>query len=290
MKILIPILLLALWFWNCSSREGNLATSVNTTDASDAGERSNLDSDGNGNSSLTESQRIDPDRNLKLGDLKVDFYEDNQHVSSTFYRQGNVFKVIAYNTQTKKQESEVKYFYKESGEFDRAKVSGAYASEDMDLMADKSIRDFIVQYDLLKSKDIRFPLADIVGEEVSDLARVFSVADNYRDFKTEAQVDGDQKLIKLVGFNKKIRFNHSAIAYLIGLSEEVINDTIFIKEYELTLENSFPLEEIYTTGNGKLTKTYSYKGGELIGVVDRFTDLKNRTNTLEKRFEYHELR
>ncbi len=66
-------------------------------------------------------------------------------------------------------------------------------------------------------------------------------------------------------------------------------DFINIKDYELTLENGFPLKEIYRTRDGDLSKTYSYKGGKLIGVVYLFTDLQNKSNSLEKRFEYHML-
>ena len=64
---------------------------------------------------------------------------------------------------------------------------------------------------------------------------------------------------------------------------------ILVKNYELTLNNSFPIKESLKTDDGELTKTYSYNNGKLTAIVYQFTDLENRTRSLEKRFEYHEL-
>ena len=223
----------------------------------------------------------------KPGDQQIREYVDGKLQSTSVYRSGRLIRDLIYNTETKELTTEIEYFYKENGELDYEKVvRGEYYddSEDAALARKQAEKDFKFQVGLLNSKGIRFPLADIVGEEVNDLASVFSVADNYRDFKTESQVDGSQKQIKLTGFNKKIRFDASTIESLIE------DNPILIKEYELTLKHNFPSKEIYRTGSGELTKIYSYKDGKLIGIVYRFTDLENRTNALEKRFEYHELK
>jgi hypothetical protein len=154
----------------------------------------------------------------------------------------------------------------------------------MDLEADHSEADFKVWRDFLESRDILFPLADIVYNDVSDLSNIFSIAENYTDFKTETQTDGNRKVIKLIGFNKTSRFNNSPISLLTG-----DGDFIHIQNYALTLERSFPVKEIYDTNKGEFTKTYSYKDGKLTRVAYRFTNLENKTNTLTKRFQYHRL-
>ena len=89
--------------------------------------------------------------------------------------------------------------------------------------------------------------------------------------------------MKFTGFNKNIWFQPSTITLVAG------NNPIYIKDYELTLENSYPTKESLKTDDGELTKTYSYKDEKLIGVVYKFTDLENQTTSLTKRFEYHEL-
>lgn len=289
MKILIPMLLSGIWFLNCSYREGDLQTAVKTADTSNAVGGSILDTGGIGNSSFAESKIIVSNRNLQTGNFQVDFYEDNELVSSTYYSYGRIFKVITYNTLTKKREIETRYFYKENGDIERVEVIAPERSEAVASEFKKIKKDLHIQLDVLESKGIRFQLPDIAEAEVRDLSTIFSIADNYSDFKTETKNHGKLRTISLLSFNKRIRFNYSAIPYLIGLSEEVINDTILIKEYKLTLENRLPLKEIYTTGNGELTKTYSYNDGKLIRIVYQFTNIENRTNSLDKRFEYHEL-
>lgn len=117
---------------------------------------------------------------------------------------------------------------------------------------------------------------------VSNLSDVLSVADNYDDFKTESEIKGDRKTIKFIDFNKTIRFHYSPMSLLI-----LKGDFITIRDYLLTLQNGFPALEVCRTSDGELTKTYSYKDGQLIGVVYRFTNLQNQSNSLEKRFHYH---
>lgn len=90
-------------------------------------------------------------------------------------------------------------------------------------------------------------------------------------------------MIRFTGFNKRLDFKNSPMALVIR------NNSMLVKDYELTLENGYPTKESLETDDGELTKTYSYKDGKLVDVVYQFTDLENRTNSLEKRFEYHKL-
>ncbi len=219
-----------------------------------------------------------------VGSFRVDFYEDNKLFGSSFYSDGRCIKTIDYNTETKKKESETIYFYKKNGELDYAKKDGAIVSKDDYLEIDRSAGDSVFYYDVIKSKGVEFPFADIVPQEIKDISDILSIADNYSDFKTEDQREGNRRVLKFIGFNKTHRFHHSPMAMLIGEG-----DFIRVQDYELTLENNYPTKESLKTDDGELTKTYSYKDGQLAGVVYKFTDLQNRTNSLEKRFEYHGL-
>jgi len=220
----------------------------------------------------------------KLGNFRVDGYIDKLLMSRSFFRNGLLIKEIAYNTQTKKQESEVTYFYKKDDKFDYAEVKSADGSKEKGPEVDKYQLDFLVQYEFLESKSIEFPLPDIVPSEVRDISTIFSIADNYSDYAKDIQADGNLKVIKFIGFNKGIGYERVVMTFRSGALP------ILVKDYELTLENSFPTKETIKTDEGELTKTYSYKDGKLIGVVYQFTDLEHRTNSLEKRFEYHELK
>jgi hypothetical protein len=226
----------------------------------------------------------DEGKSVLSGTLRVDSYEDNELFSSFFFQDGVYVKSIAHNTQTKKKERETAFFYKKTGQFDHAKIDGAMASKQDRIEIEREFDKFSLQYTLVKSKGVVFPLADIVADEVSDLSKVLSIADNYSDFKNESQVEGNHKIIKFIGFNKTSRFHNSPMTLLIPNG-----DFITIRDYVLTLENGFPLMEVYRSTEGELTKTYSYKDGQLRGLVYKFIDLQNQSKSLEKRFEYHEL-
>jgi hypothetical protein len=216
--------------------------------------------------------------------FRVDSFEDNELFSSIVFRNGVITNKISYNTQTKKQESEVTYFYKQNGEFDYSKVVVELSSKGDDLAEDKANRDLITQYGFLKSKDIEFPVADIVADDVGYLSNIFSAADNYHDFEKINQVDGDQRVMKFIGFNKKIRFKPSTITIVVG------SNPILIENYELTLKDKYPLKELYKTDEGELVNEYSYKDKRLVKILYRFNDSKNQTYSLERRFEYHKLK
>ena len=146
------------------------------------------------------------------------------------------------------------------------------------------MQDFEANRETLTSNTIKLPFAaEIITPEIDDLANIFSVAGNYDDFKKETTVKGNQKMIRFTGFNKRLDFKNSPMALVIR------NNSMLVKDYELTLENGYPTKESLETDDGELTKTYSYKDGKLVDVVYQFTDLENRTNSLEKRFEYHKL-
>lgn len=279
MKLLIFLIIGVVCFYSCSDSGFNASNhTISVSENSNNIFQENLALQTN------ETPIFDVSKPKLVGSFRVDIFEDNELVTSSFFRDGVLEKNIGYNTQTKKPESVVKYFYKKSGEYDRIEVSGADWMKEMALEIDKSNQDFLFQNEFLKSKNIEFPLADIVTGEITDLSNIFSIADNYNDFKTESRTDGNQKFIRLIGFNKKIRFHHSTIAFLIG------NDSILIKDYELTLENNFPSKELYKTDAGDLTKTYTYKDKKLISVIYQFTNVENQTNSLTKQFDYHKLR
>ena len=218
------------------------------------------------------------------GNLRVDCYENNELFSTFFFQAGLYVKGITYNTQTRQKDREIAFFYKKTGELDHAKINGALASKEDSIEIRRAFDQLNFQYAIVKSKGIVFPLADIVADEVSDLSEVLSIADNYTDFKTENLIEGNQKTIKFIGFNKTSRFHNSPMALLIGNG-----DFITIRDYSLTLQNGFPLLEVYRTSVGELTKTYSYKDRQLTRLVYKFTDLQNKSTSLENRFEYHEL-
>lgn len=284
MKICVLIISFICLF-SCSNSERIPETRVNSVQTVSANETTKNSVEVNLAVHTNETPIVDRNKPKNVGSFRVDLYENNELFSSYFYHNGLCVKYIAYNTETKKQESKVEYFYEKSGKLKQTKVIQGDDSKDAKLEFDKSNQDFQFQRNFLQSKGIDFPLAEIVNDEISDLSNVFSVADNYQDFKTETQTNGNQKVIKFIGFNKTSRFHNSPIVLLIGNG-----DFINIKDYELTLENGFPLKEIYQTRDGDLTKTYSYKNGKLIGVAYQFTDLKNQTNSLKKQFEYHELK
>lgn len=279
MKLCTSLLISFICFWNCSCQGRSAETGTNKGSTPHA---TNVVANENLNANTGAPLKDQASNRKKLGNFRVDAFIDNKLVSRSTYRNGLCIRYITFNTETKRPESEVEYSYK-NGELDRTKVIQGDASKDAELDADKSNQDFLFQSKLLGSKGIEFPLPDIVADEVRDISNILSVADNYSDFKTETQNDGNRKIMKFIGFNKSIRFQPSTITLVAG------NNPINIKDFELTLENSYPTKESLKTNDGELTKTYSYKDEKLIGVVYQFTDLENRTNSLEKRFEYHEL-
>ncbi len=279
--ILLVINLLCL---NCSIQEASTSTNNGASVIHTANVAPRIDSNESQTVNGDVLSKVNPDHQEKLINFRVDAYEDEKLVIRRFYNNGQLRKEVTFNIETNTEEYVTEYFYAKDGNFKKLKVTKGDASVFEEIFS-RSVKDFKVQHDFLKSKGIDFPLADIVINEISDLSNVFSVADNYHDFKAETQTNGNQKVIKFIGFNKTSRFHNSPIALLIGNG-----DFINIKDYELTLENGFPLEEIYRTRDGDLTKTYSYKNGKLTSVAYQFTDLKNQTNSLKKQFEYHELK
>lgn len=280
MRICVFLLLSFLCFLNCSN-QGRGSEIGSNKDAT--AQATNVVANDNQNANAVDAVEGQTNSRKKPGNFRVDAFIDNELVSRSTYHNGLCVRYITFNTQTKKQEGETEYFYKKSGELDRVKVIQGDKSRDAQLEAEKSNQDSLFQYNLLQSKGIEFPLPDIVPSEVSDISYIFSVADNYSDYTKDIQADGNLKVIKFSGFNKGIGYERATMNFRSG------GLPILVKDYELTLENSFPTKETIKTDEGELTKTYSYKDGRLIGIVYQFIDLENQTNTLEKRFEYHEL-
>jgi len=279
MKLCIALSISFICFWNCACQGRSAETVANNDSTPHA---TNVVADENLNANTAATPKDQTNRRKKLGNFRVDAFIGNERVSRSTYRDGLCVRDITFNTQTKKQEGETEYSYKKNGELDHVKVIQGDKSRETQLEAEKSNQDFLFQYSILQSKGIELPLPDIAADEVRDLSKILAVADNYKDFKTESQADGNRKVIRFVGFNKNVRFEPSTTTLVAG------NHPIQIIDFELTLENDVPTKESLKTNDGELTKTYSYKNGKLISVVYRFTDLENRTNSLEKRFEYHE--
>ena len=267
------VILLTMYFacFSCFTHETGERTKIRDETPVDA-------TDANLRSVPSETPSID---NNNIGSFRVDVYDGDRLTSRYFFYNGHLRKEISYNTEINVEEYVTEYSYAKNGNFERVKVTKGDVSM-LEEMFTRSVKDLKVQTDFLRSKGIEFSLPGIVPNSASDLSRIFSIADNYNDFKTDIRVDGNQKIIKFNGFNKRTGYERGAMTFRSG------SMPILIKDYELTLENSYPLKEQYKTDEGELTKEYSYKDGKLIGVVYKFTDLNNRTNSLEKRFEYHQ--
>lgn len=214
--------------------------------------------------------------------LKVDSYEDKKLTGSYFYDKGILQKEVWYNSSSKGQEQIVKYYYQKDGEYDRLEIIKGQDSS-FDEFNNKLMRDFIVQHRFLESKNIEIPFSEIVSSEVRDLSNVFSVADNYDDFKREIKINGNQKTIKFTDFNKNIRFYPSTIT-------GYIHDNDTIRDYELTLTDNHPSKEIYKTDVGELIKEFFYKDNKLVKLVYRFSNEKKQSRSLEKKFDYYDLK
>lgn len=277
-----------LCFWNCATSQNATESNTGEVQSPTTGNSSELKANEHQITNSTPSLRIESRSCLGIGKFRVSTYADEKLESLSYYQDGFIMKFVSFDAETKAPTTEIEYFYKDSGEFDHQKViRGKDVDDSAQMLMEnrQAQKEIQFQCDYLQSKGIRFPLADIVANDLSDLTTVLSVAENNNDFKTETQTNGNQKAIKFIGFNKTNRFHNSLIPLLIGKG-----DFINIKDYELTLENSFPSKEIYWTPDGELTKTYSYKNGNLTGVVYQFSGLEKQTNSLSKRFEYTELK
>ncbi len=281
MKTYVTTLISVFFLWCCSCHEPILRNGVNKGLSVHTSRNSNFIANQNSKTYGNEDPKNDNDRHIKLQSFKVDIYQDNELVSSVFFRRGVIVRGIGYNTQTKTQESEVEYFYKKNGEYDHTEVKGEDRVKEVNLEADKYERDFLFQSGFLKDKAIEFPLAALLADEVSDLSLIFSVAANYSNFKTETQIDGNLKVIKFIGFNKGIRFKPSIITLFIP-------DNTVIKDYELVLKDNYPQKELYKTEEGELTKEYFYDDNKIVKLIYKFNSMGDQTS-LEKRFDYHKL-
>lgn len=271
MKIYLLMLIFALGLGDCSNKGGDIDARVDGTNSNVKVEVSDSISEADeGNSNVTVSG----------SGLKVDVYEGGELVSSCVYEGGLLREEIDYKSDPSGQDHVIKYYYKGGGEYDRLEITSGQASV-FDEIFDRSMRDFRTQSEYLRSKNIRLPAAaEILSGEVSDLSNVLSVADNYRDFKREAQADGSQKVFRFVGFNKNIRFHPSTITAFIHENE-------IIKDYELTLKDDYPQTESYKTGEGELTKEYFYDDErKIVRLIYKFKS-KEDQSSLEKKFDYH---
>lgn len=283
MKICIYLVISVMCFCSCSTQGAGSSTGnnknlvVNTSNQS-----SKIDPNGNQSAYTNKTTEVSINSRRQPGSFRVDSYEDIKLVSRSLFQRGQLKKEISYNLESKSEEFITEYFYTKNGDFERLKVTKGDDSVLNEIFT-QSVKDLEFQNQILNSNGIEFPLPDIAADEVRDLSKILAVADNYSDFKTETQNDGNRKIIKFVGFNKNIRFQPSTITLVVG------NNPIHIKDFELTLENNFPIKESLKTDDGELTKTYSYEDGRLTGLVYKFTDLQNQSSSLEKRFEYHDL-
>ena len=187
---LFSCVLLGLCLWNCATQNSSLKSGANSSSTVTT---SNVVADDNQIGYPKNIVKNPTDNRKNRGSFRVDAFIDDKLVSRSFYRKGLCTKYITFNTETKRQESEVEYLYDNSGELSRTKVKQGAALSDVELLAEKSYKDFMVQYSILQSKGIELPLPDIAADEVSDISNILSVADNYSDFKMETQNDGNRK-------------------------------------------------------------------------------------------------
>lgn len=280
MRLYTYMLIGFMCFWHCSCKGLNTTTDANeNTTVHNASVLGNENLNANSGSSFNDSNGIRKDN----GNFRVDSYLDGELLIRSFFRNGLLIEEYRFNTQSKKKENKVKYFYNKNAEFEHLEVSKTDGTKETGAEMDKSMLDFLVQYKNLKANGVNFPIPDIVPDEVRDISMILSLVDNNTSCKTEVKDDGDHKVIKCVEFDKNVRFEPSTITIVAG------NNPIHIRHFELILENNYPIKESLKTGDGELTKTYSYRGGRLTTVVYKFTDLQNQSNSLEKKFEYHEL-
>lgn len=276
MRMQFYLSLLALLFFGCAVNPGS---STSTSDVM-----------GSSNTSINETNivanrnhsNVNARNDFDPKSLRVDIHENDKLISRCFFNEERLQEEILYNTETNSEEFVIRYFYKNDGRFERLEVSDG-GSPDFNILFRQRAENFEVHREILRSNSIKLPIAaEIIAREVDDLANIFSAADGYDDFKRESKVSGNKKVIKFVGFNKRLDFKNSPIALVTD------NDSILIKDYELVLDNSYPTKEFVKTDDGTLSKVYNYKDGRLTGIVYRFTDRNNQTNSLVKRFVYYE--
>lgn len=282
MKAFIYLVVGVVCFCNCSGLGVGVSLGNNGNIAANTpGLSSRADSNANEAAYTNNTPEPDVDSRKQIGSFRVDSYEDNKLVARKFFHLGRLKKVVSYNVETNSEEFSAEFFYTKNGEFERLKVTKG--DDSVKETFTQSAKDLRVQNQILASKGIEFPLPEIAAQEVSDISSIHSIAENYNDFKTDTRIDGTRKVITYTDFNKKLGFERGTMTFRSGALP------ILVKNYELTLNNSFPIKESLKTDDGELTKTYSYNNGKLTAIVYQFTDLENRTRSLEKRFEYHEL-
>lgn len=218
----------------------------------------------------------------KKANIRVDTYEDGKLVNRHFFLNGELLKLVTYNVELGTEEFEIDYNFSDGGGFESLKVIKGNEPVLSEYFTEEAM-NFQLQSRILRSKSVVLPNAEIVPDLVSDISWFLSSPDSYPEVKAETSTHEGRKILKLRHLNKKIGYERSRMIFRSG------GIPILVREYRLTMEDQFPTEEYVKTDGGELVRTYVYTGERLTGVSSKFTDLENRTNSLEKRFEYHEL-
>ncbi|MET3035869.1 hypothetical protein ABXT08_07205 [Chryseobacterium sp. NRRL B-14859] len=198
----------------------------------------------------------------------IDEFQEGKKVNRYEYVNDTISKVISYNSDTGKIESEIKYF------------NGAPDYKN-DLDLEQEFLNYKEFLNILTTHKIKPINPIILGSDLKDLSTVLSIADSYDDFKQETSVKDKVTIIKFVNFNKNIRFSPSLITLFIP-------DNTIIMDYELLVENGQPLKESYKIRGQILVKEYVYQDGRLKQILYKMLDNQNKKESIvfEKKFEY----
>lgn len=190
--------------------------------------------------------------NCKQGQKVVYAYKDEIKESQNFFTDDWILKKQdLFNSEGEKVNS-LDFFYTKN-KFDSISFKGEVLVFDKEGF-DKYFNDIEVKLDILRKKKIIVPYAFLNGSEVSDIANIFSVSDNFE----EKKIDGHRVII-FNSLNENIRFYPSDI-------ERFIPQNSLVYKYELTLKNDVVLKEVFDFTDGKLIRIYDYSEGKLIKI------------------------
>ena len=190
--------------------------------------------------------------NCKQTAKVVSVYKDEIKESQNFFTDKWILKKQdLFNSEGKKVNS-LDFFYTKN-KFDSITFKGEVLVFDKEGF-DKYFDDIEVKLNILRKRKIIVPYAFLNGSEVSDIANVFSVSDNF----DEKKIDG-YRVIIFNNLNENIRFYPSDI-------ERFIPQNSLVYKYELTLKNDFVMKEVFDFTDGKLIRIYDYNERKLIKI------------------------
>lgn len=249
-------------------------------------ESSNLKAD-----KAKEKSKSDPKENKVA--VKVNEYENNVlKAEYIFDENGKLKQKTVFDEKNKSKNSVTKYFYKRTGEFERAEFN-AGEKEDSDEIFNKTISDFQSSVNYLKTQNIKISFPELLSNEIGGTAKMLSIGENNNDFKKDVNANNSEKTIRYSGINQTVRFYPADV----GVAEDEI-----IEDYELILKDGYPVKETYKTGKSSLkgtdsdnlTTEYFYDDNNRVSkeifTSSSMSDNKESKSVVEKRFEYQDLK